>query len=82
MIKADGFDQAIIGFTDSWSGDSRPHRLIYSGERILEILMRDGMSYQDAIEFFEFNVAGAYVGEETPIFVWPLTEEMNDDIYE
>jgi hypothetical protein len=30
---------------------------------------RDGMSYEDATEFFEFNIAGSYVGEATPIWV-------------
>jgi len=37
---------------------------------VIGILMdRDGMSEDDAVEFFDFNVLGAYVGERTPIFV-------------
>jgi hypothetical protein len=27
------------------------------------------MDEDEAIEFYEFNVSGAYVGENTPIFV-------------
>jgi hypothetical protein len=27
------------------------------------------MSYEEAIEYFEYNVLGAYVGENTPIFI-------------
>ena len=30
---------------------------------------RDGMSDIDAIEFFDFNVAGAWVGKSTPVFL-------------
>ena len=29
---------------------------------------RDGMSDEEAVEYFEFNVTGAWVGENTPIF--------------
>lgn len=82
VLKADGYDAAIIGVTNSWSGDSRPLRLVYSGERILELLMRDGMTYEDALDFFNFNIADAYVGEDTPVFVWPYHEaEDYDDDY-
>ena len=44
--------------------------MVYSVEKVLEILMtRDGMSYEDAREFYEFNIVGAYVGTGTPVFV-------------
>jgi hypothetical protein len=36
---------------------------------VLEILVySDGMTYDEAVEFFEFNVLGAWVGDETPAF--------------
>jgi hypothetical protein len=34
----------------------------------LNILIDDGMSYTDAVEYMSFNVLGSYVGEKTPIF--------------
>jgi hypothetical protein len=61
ILKADGFDNAIIGIDDS------SMRLIYSVSKCIEILSQD-MDEEDAIEYFEFNVAGAYVGEKTPIW--------------
>ncbi len=67
--KADGFDDAVIGLTDSWSGNSRPLRLVYDRAKCIEILEKGGMSHEDAEEYFEFNTAGAYVGEDTPVFV-------------
>jgi hypothetical protein len=63
FLKADGFDNAVIGF------DEREERLIYDVESCISILMkRDKMSYEGAIEYFDFNVSGAYVGEKTPIW--------------
>ena len=63
FLKADGFDSAIIGY------DSETYRLIYSISMCIKILMdRDNMDYLTAIEYFEFNVQGAYVGEKTPIW--------------
>lgn len=61
FLKADGFDEAIIGVDES------SMRLIYSTSKCIEILMRD-MSQTDAIEYFNFNVSGAYMGEKTPIW--------------
>jgi hypothetical protein len=33
-------------------------------------MQRDGMTHEEAIEFFDFNIAGAYVGEYTPIYMY------------
>ena len=61
FLKADGFDSAIIGV------DSESMRLIYSVIKCLDILEQD-MSEDDALEYFLFNVQGAYVGKHTPIW--------------
>jgi len=61
LLKADGFDDAIIGI------DEKTMRLIYSVSKCIEILSKD-MSEEDAIEYFYFNMEGAYVGEKTPIW--------------
>ena len=62
FLIADGFDEAIIGY------HQQSERLIYSIRKCIEILVRDGMTVQDAEEYFYFNVEGAYVGEKTPIW--------------
>lgn len=42
----------------------------YSKDKIISILMeRDGMTYETALEFFEFNIAGTYAGEHTPLIL-------------
>ena len=61
ILKADGFDDAIIGI--DW--DSL--RLIYSVKKCINILA-EHMSEEEAIEYFEYNVSSAWVGEKTPIW--------------
>tara|TARA_R110000868_G_scaffold104290_3_gene287244 strand:+ start:738 stop:977 length:240 start_codon:yes stop_codon:yes gene_type:complete len=61
ILKADGFDEAILGI------DEGTMRLIYSKSKCIEILCRD-MPEEDAMEYFDYNVAGSYVGEQTPIW--------------
>lgn len=63
FLKADGFDEAIIGV------DTSTMRLIYSITKCIELLVKnDGLEEDEAVEFFEFNTRGAYVGEKTPIW--------------
>lgn len=62
LLKADGFDDAIIGL------DNSNIRLIYSKSICIEILISDGMTEEDALEYFEYNVSSAWVGEKTPIW--------------
>jgi len=71
MLKADGFDEAIIGYT--YDIVAQEERLIYSVEKCIEILMQDDMDYLDAREYLDFNTIGAYVGKQTPIFLEDIT---------
>lgn len=61
FLKIDGFDEAIIGI------DEKTMRLIYSVKKIISILS-ENMEELMAIEYYSFNIAGAYMGEKTPIF--------------
>ena len=63
ILKADGFDSAVIGI------DLNEMKLIYSVSKCIEILSND-MSIDEAVEYFEYNVAGAYVGNHTPIWCY------------
>lgn len=70
FLKADGFDGAVIGVEIA-----EPMRLIYSVKKVIETLItEDEMSLEDALEHFEYNIRGSYVGEQTPIWC--------DDMYE
>ena len=67
-LKADGFDDAILGISSRIGDDSL---LAYDYDKCIKILQKD-MSYEEAVEFMEFNVVGSYVGEGTPIFIKKL----------
>ena len=66
LILVDGFDDAFIG--TGWQCGNEPCA-VYDREKCIEILVEQGMEHDDAVEYFEFNVAGAYVGKQTPIFL-------------
>jgi hypothetical protein len=65
ILKCDGFDECVLGYEYSWDGTIR---LIYSVDKILTNLVGEGMDVDDAIEYFEYNMRGSYVGEQTPIW--------------
>jgi len=62
LIKADGFNDAIIGI------DCENVRLVYSISKALAILQKH-MDEEEAAEFFEFQVRQVYFGAKTPIWV-------------
>lgn len=62
LLKADGFDDCITGI------DYNSYRLIYSVKKCIKKLQGQGMTLDEADEYFSFNVAGAHVGEKTPIW--------------
>lgn len=63
IIKADGYDEAIIGI------DENTMRLIYSIKECINILIeKEKMSREDALEHFYFNTFRAYIGAKTPIW--------------
>ena len=67
MLKADGFDKAFIGVASRFGMDDV---FAYDYDLVLKILReRDGMSLDEAIDYFYFNVIGAWVGKKTPLFI-------------
>jgi len=71
-LKADGLDAAVIGIGHRCG---QPALLVYDVEKVLDILVtRDGMSYEEAREYFDFNIGGAWMGEGTPVWLEHLTE--------
>lgn len=70
-LLADGMDEAIIGIAERCGMAPVP---AYSRSKIIEILSRE-MPGDEAEEYFEFNIAGAWVGEGTPVFIDFLCEQ-------
>jgi len=72
MLKIDGHDNAIIGTALIWANKTRAEVLVYEGAKIVGNLVRQGMTLDEAHEYIDFNIEGAYVGEETPIVMWAV----------
>jgi hypothetical protein len=60
-------DQAIVGVATRAGG---MEVLAYDSDKTIEAIMRAyKMEYEEALEWFDFNTAGAWVGEGTPVFI-------------
>lgn len=70
-LSPDGLEAAIIG--TAARGFAAEHVLVCSANKIVKIFMeRDGMSEEEAWEFFHFNVEGGWSGDGTPIWMYEV----------
>ena len=75
MLLPVGLEHAFIGIARRGSDSFG----VYDEEKVVAGLMKDGMTRQDAIEYFDYNIAGAWVGESTAAFVQVGTvEDLHD----
>ena len=63
-LLAEGFQAALIGYTNGSNIVA-----VYDFEICVNILQADGMDRIEAVEYMDFNLVGAYVGEKSPIFI-------------
>ena len=67
VLLADGLEDAFIGVSCGFG----PNKAIYDWDKFVDIFMtRDKMTYEEAVEWIDYNVTGAYVGEQTPEFIF------------
>lgn len=64
LLFTDGFDSAIIGV------DAVSNRVVYSHGLMMEVLVLEGMTEEEALEHLDYNVINAYIGERTPIYIY------------
>jgi hypothetical protein len=66
VLIANGFDDAIMGIVERYGMNPV---VLYNKNKCLKILQkRDGMTESEAIDFYYYNIVGAYMGEHTPCF--------------
>jgi hypothetical protein len=66
-IILDGLDDAIIGIVEEFGNGPK---ILYSKNKIIDILVeRDGMTSDESIEYYDFNILGLYAGEQNPVFL-------------
>lgn len=68
FLSEEYFDGAIIGVT----GKSQ---VAYDMDVMIDLFSRNNdCTYEEAVEYLEFNTWHAYVGEETPVFITRLSQ--------
>lgn len=73
-VVFDGIDEAIVGI--GYNQGKYPV-LIYDEEKVLDIYIKNGMSPEEAMEYFEYNTLGTQVDEGTPIFIKIMRESFS-----
>lgn len=71
LLIADGLDHAFVGLMMRFN--VLEPIACYDYDRVIEGYIEEGMTEEEAIEFFEFNVIGAWVGERTPCYLRRMT---------
>ena len=63
----DGCDDAIIGVARRCSEKGL---LVYDYELLLSHFINDGMTEEEAAEWIDYNIASAWIGEQTPLLLF------------
>ena len=67
LLFADGFDEAIVGMAERINLGPV---VAYDVDKMLEIMVeRDKMTYEEAMEYFDYNILGSWMGENTPVYI-------------
>ena len=67
FLEPEYFDEAIIGVASNATG---MFAVAYSEPKIIELLIQhDRMDPDEAMEWYQFNILGSYLGESTPLFI-------------
>ena len=69
----DGFDDCILGILERF-GIDQPI-VVYDREKVIaKLIDRDGMTHEEALDFYYFNQLGGWHGEKTPAFLIKMSE--------
>ena len=63
-LLADGFDDALVGWTYGANVVA-----VYDIMKMIDVLMKEDMSHDDAVEYLDYNVVSAYMGDKTPKYI-------------
>ena len=67
MLKARGLDFAVIGIVERAGED--PFLLYDTNKVLANLVEEDGMTEEEAREYFEYNIMTAYAGDGTPGYI-------------
>lgn len=78
LVLADGLEAAFLGLMMRFN--VLDPIACYDYDKVIAIFVAEGMTEEDAIEHFEYNVIGAWVGDRTPCFIrrMPLEQAIEE----
>ena len=76
LLFANGHEDALIGIGTQFNQPVA----VYDYDKVIKALVEGGMSEEEAVEFFEFNIGGAWVGPATPIYVRVGVKTWEEDL--
>jgi hypothetical protein len=59
-IVLEGLNNCVVGLSESFD---EPNRLFYSKDKIINTLMLSDMTYDEAVEYYDYNILGGYFGD-------------------
>ena len=65
LLVMEGYDDCVAGIVRRFNDTF----VVYDYEKVIAKLMRDGMTEDEAVEFWEFNQLGAFAGDHTVGFL-------------
>lgn len=71
------FDKCVVGIARRCGMEDCA---VYDAEMVIAALEEEGMSHEDAVEWYDFNIEGAYLGPKTPLFLSRLPREVIDSV--
>jgi len=77
FMTMDGYDYAVIGIVKE--SKSIKAAIAYDYDSVLDVSVKMGMTYEEAVEFFDYNQIGAYVGPHTPIFINVMVDKFDKE---
>lgn len=66
LLIMDGYDDCIIGICTRFGQEPI---VAYDHAKVIAKLMAEGLTEEDAEEWFQFNQIGGWHGEQTPCFI-------------
>ena len=72
LLIMDGYDDCIVGVAEQFNRVF----VVYDRTKVINKLVEQGMTLEEAEEFHQFNQAQAWLGDHTPAFI-TLPSEAN-----
>jgi hypothetical protein len=67
VMRIKGFEACELGACKTWDNGRLVTRMIYDGQMMIDQLVEEGESWENAVESVNTEVVGEYCGDSSPI---------------